>query len=380
MSDAASRASARLAVTAIFALNGGLFGVWASRIPAFVARFDLTPDRLGLLLLGIAGGAILSFPLAGRLSEIRGAAALSRALVPTLAVTLVILPLAPSALLLAPLLALFGAAYGALDVAMNGWAAEVERAAGRPIMASFHAAYSLGAGLGAATGYLAVSAGLAPAAHFLVAALPATALVAWLARTPWRSRVAAAGGPAFALPRGALVLVGFTALASAVGEGAMVDWSAVFLTRVTGTSEALAPLGFATFSVAMVAARLVVDRVVARIGPVLTARASGVTAAAGVALLIAAPNLALALPGFVLLGIGYAAIFPLAFSRAAADPHIPPGPALAGTATLAYGGALLGPPVIGWIAALASLPAAMAVVGLAALAITALAGSLRPPA
>ncbi len=370
--------SPRLAVTAIFALNGGLFGVWASRIPAFVDRFDLTPDRLGLLLLCIAGGAILAFPLAGRLTERLGAAALARLLVPILALAFVALPLAPHPALLAPLLALFGAAYGAMDVAMNGWAAEVERDKGRPIMSSFHAAYSLAAGLGAGTGYLAVEAGLTPLWHFAILALPWTAATAALSRVPWTSR-RSPGGPAFALPHGALVLVGLTAFASAVGEGAMVDWSAVFLTRVTGTTEALATLGFATFSVAMVAARLVADRVVARIGPVATARASGLAAATGIAVLIAAPSLALALPGFLLLGLGYAAIFPLAFSRAAADPEVAPGPALAATATLAYGGALLGPPLIGWTAALASLPVAMGLVGVAALAITALAGCLRAP-
>jgi predicted MFS family arabinose efflux permease len=368
----------RRAVTAIFALNGGLFGAWAARIPAFVDRFDVTSDILGLLLLCIAGGAILAFPLAGRLVERIGAAALSRRLVPSLAIVFVALPLAPHPLVLAIFLGLFGAAYGAMDVAMNGWAAEVERAAGRPIMSSFHAAYSLAAGVGAATGILAVAAGLSPLWHFAVLAAPCTAATAALARVTWISRIGQSG-PAFAWPRGALVLVGLVAFASAVGEGAMVDWSAVYLTQVTGTTEALAPLGFATFSVAMVAARLVADRVVARIGPVATARASGLAAAAGIAVLIAAPTLALAMPGFLLLGIGYAAIFPLAFSRAAADPEMAPGPALAATATLAYGGALVGPPIIGWTAALSSLPVAMALVGLAALAITLLAGSLRAP-
>ncbi|PZX19056.1 fucose permease [Palleronia aestuarii] len=368
--------AARRAVIAVFALNGALFAIWAARIPAFVERFALGPDALGLLLLCIAGGAIVSFPLTGRLADRIGAARLTRLLLPLYAIAVILVALAPNVALLAVALALLGAGYGALDVAMNAWGAEVEQAAGRPIMSFFHAMYSLGAGLGAATGWAAVAVDLPPAIHFALVVLPASALTMWLARAPWTSRTSD-DGPAFALPRGALALVGIVAFASSMGEGAMADWSALFLVAATGTTEAQAALGYAVFSAAMVAMRLAGDRVVARTGPVLAARMAGLVAALGVALVVAAPSLGPALAGFALLGLGYAVIFPLAFSRAARDPDLPAGRAIAAVATLGYGGMLLGPPLIGWVASATSLQAGFALVGVLALLITALAGSLR---
>lgn len=367
---------ARRATIAVFALNGGLFGVWASRIPAFVAEFALTPDRLGLLLLCIAGGAIVAFPLAGRLTDRIGAAALTRALVPVYAAALVLVALAPDPLTLAAALALFGAAYGALDVAMNTWGAEVEQARGRPLMSSLHAMYSLGAGLGAATGAGAAALALPPLWHFATLALICGAVAWQLARTPWTSRQSD-GSPVFALPRGSLVLIGLVAFASAVGEGAMADWSAVFLVTVARTTEAEAALGYATFSAAMVAMRLAGDGIIARAGPAAAARASGLAAAAGAAVLVAAPGLWAALPGFALMGAGYAMVFPLAFSRAARDHRVPPGQAIAAVATLGYGGMLLGPPLIGWVATTLSLSAGFVLIGALALVITALAPGLR---
>ena len=368
---------ARRAVSVVFALNGSLFGIWASRIPAFVERHELRPDTLGLLLLCIAGGAVLAFPVAGRISDRIGAARVTRALILPFAGTLLLLPLAPTPALLAVALALYGALYGAMDVAMNGWGAEVELDSGRSIMTTFHAAYSLGAGLGAASGVAAGALGAGPLLHFAVVALPAAGLTLMIADVPWTSRTSTEDGPTFALPHGTLILVGLVALCGGVGEGAVADWSAVFLTDVLGASAANAALGYAVFSVAMVAARLAGGRVIATLGPVRTARFSGVCAAIGALVLVTAPALWVALTGFFLLGVGYAALFPLAISRAAADPVTPPGRAIAGVATLGYGGMLLGPPLIGWIAATRSLPEGLAVIGVLSLGTIALAGSLR---
>ncbi len=371
--------SPRLAVAAIFALNGGLFGVWASRIPAFVRRFDLTEERLALLLLCIAGGAILAFQAAGRLSDRHGADWLGRRAIALYLLAFLALPLWPNVWLLAAGLALFGATYGAADVAMNAWAAEVERAAGRPIMSSFHAMYSLAAGLGAGSGWIAVALSAPPGLHFWVAGLAAGAATAALATAPWTATTSVEDGPAIALPRGPLILVGLIGFASAVGEGAMADWSAVFLVEVTGTTEARAALGFAAFSTTMVVLRLVGDRVLARIGAVAALRLSGLAAAAGIACLVAAPGLGLALAGYALLGMGFAVVFPVIVTRAAAEPGVPAGRAIAGVATLGYGGMLFGPALIGGIAALTSLPAAFGLIGALGLLMSALAPAVRRP-
>ena len=173
------------------------------------------------------------------------------------------------------------------------------------------------------------------------------------------------------------MLVGLLALASGAGEGAVADWSAIYLRDTVGTGEAQATLGYAVFSVAMVAMRLVADPLVTRIGPVRMARAAGVCAAAGVLLVTLPVTLPAALAGFALMGFGYATVVPLAFSRAAADPHVPPGQAIASVATLGYGALLLAPPTIGFLSEVTSLRTAlMLLAGLAAL-ITLLAPVLR---
>lgn len=369
----------RLAVSAMFALNGGLLGIWASRIPAFAERFDLSERSLGLLLLCLAGGAIIAFPIAGHFSDTKGAALTTKRIAVLYAIALCLLPFAPSPALLAGALALFGAAHGAFDVTMNGWAAEVERHMGKPIMSSFHALFSLGAGLGAASGILAGFAALTPQSHFLTAVALFAPVALFLANVPWTVATRPRSGALFALPKGVLILVGLAAFSAAIGEGAMTDWSAVYMRKALSTGEGIAALGFAVFSIAMVGMRLIGDHVVARLGPIKTARICGVIALIGVILLTTAQQPPQALLGFAFLGLGYAIIFPLAYSRAANDPEVASGQALAAVATLGYGGALLGPVVIGLISHTFGLRVGMGVLGLFAIAITLLAHHLRAP-
>lgn len=370
---------ARLAVSAMFLLNGALFGLWASRIPAFVQAFALEPGALGRILLCLAAGAILSFPLAGRLSDRIGAATATRGIAVVYAIALPLLALAPSPLALGALLVLFGAGHGAMDVTMNAWGAEVERALGRPIMPAFHAMWSLGAGLGALSGWAAAAAGLGVGLHFSLGAGLFGAAALTLAAVPWTSNRSAVGA-GFALPSRVLVAVGVVALCSSVGEGAMADWSAVFLIEVAGTTEAEAALGYGVYSVVMMAARLGAGRVINRLGAVRAARIAGLTAGAGLLVALLGGTLATGLAGFALVGLGYSVVVPLAFSRAANDPLIPPGRAIAGVATLGYGGMVLGPVAIGAVAQATSLPTAFGLIAVLALGISALAASLRPAA
>ncbi|MFV1599980.1 MULTISPECIES: MFS transporter [unclassified Phaeobacter] len=351
------------AVAAMFVLNGALFGIWASRIPAVADSHGLTPGALGLLLLLMAAGAILSFPLAGRAADRMGAAHVTRRVALAYVLGLVLLALAPSLPLLAAALFVFGAAHGSMDVAMNAWASEVEKRAGRPMMSSFHAMFSLGAGLGALSGYGAASVGAEIPLHFLLAGGIAALLTLSVAQIPWTADPAPKNPmtkPSL-LPRGPLVAVGFVAFCGAVGEGAMADWSAIFLVLTTGASEADAALGFAVFSVAMVAMRLIGDLVVARLGAVSAARMAGASACLGALIAVVFGSYAAAMIGFALMGIGYALVMPLAFSRAASDPELPAGAAIASVATFGYGGILIGPPMIGITAELLSLPAAFVI-------------------
>ena len=366
------------AVAAMFILNGALFGIWASRIPAVRDRLDLSHEALGYGLLFMAAGAVCSFPITGRLTDRFGAVAITRVIAVLYTISLILLAFAGSFGALAAFLFIFGAFHGSMDVAMNAWAAEVEQDFDKPVMSSFHAMWSLGAGLGALSGFAAVQLGLSVVAHFLLAGGFVVGLALALSLVRWTSRRSEqAKGKVFALPSGALVLVGFTALCGALGEGAVADWSAIFLRDATGASESVAALGYAAFSVTMVVYRLAGGMAIAKFGPVVTARFGGVCAALGVLAVVSAGQAGQALAGFALMGVGYAVIMPLAFSRAADDPHVPPGQAIASVATLGYGGLLIGPPLIGILAELMTLRLAFAVLLPLAVLITVLAGALK---
>ncbi len=369
-------------VAAAFALNGILLGCWASRVPSVIAKFGLSEASFGLLLLLMGVGALVSFPFAGRLADRLGAVRVTRWLAALYLLTLVLVGLAPSVPALGVALFIFGMSHGAMDVTMNSWATEVEAHKGRSVMASFHAMWSLGAGLGAASGFVATSLSVPTGLHFAMLALLATVLFGPFLNTSWQSRVRATqtGDPAFVLPRGPLFLVGFMALGAGLGEGSVTDWSAVYLVDTVGTGESVATLGYAAFSVTMVIMRLCVDSLITRLGPVTVARASGLLAATGCLLTVGIPLLPVALAGFVLMGVGYAAIVPLAFSRAANDPEVPAGQGIASVATLGYGAMLLGPPAIGFVAEATSLRISFLLVGCLALMIAVLAPVLSRPA
>lgn len=365
-------------VAAGFALNGVLLGCWASRVPTYVDTLDLSESTLGVLLLLMGIGALISFPLAGSLSDRHGAVRVTRWIAVVYLLSIVGVGFAGSVALLGLALFAFGMCHGSMDVAMNSWATEVEEHMGRSVMSSFHAMWSLGAGLGAAGGFLATSMGAGTGIHFLAAAV-ISGLLAWpFLRAPWTSRIRLSPGkaPMFAFPRGPLILVGVIALGAGLGEGAAVDWSAVYLRDVLGAPESQATLGYAAFSITMVIMRLSVDRIITRFGPQMVARVAGVLAAGGYFLCVGTDVLAIALVGFVLMGMGYAAVIPMAFSRAAHDPEVPAGQAIASVATLGYGAMLLGPPAIGFIAEATSLRMSFLMVGGIALLIALFASAL----
>lgn len=349
-----------LAIASAFGANGLFFGGWASRIPAVADRFDLTHAQLGGFLLLLSLGAMLFFPTTGALVSRFGARPVTMVSYAALAVTLGFLGLAPSIGLLGLSLFLFGAAIGAMDVAMNAWGSEVERKFQKIWMPSFHAIWSLGAGLGAVTGFLALSFQSSYGLQFALTAFAPLPLVYWGMRVKWRGRAkhAPKRGPAFMIPKGAVFFVGIFALCAGLGEGAVADWSAIYLIEVLQTQERLAPMGIAVFSLAMVFMRLMGGMIIKRLGLEKAALLSGAAALLGALCVVFFSSTLGVLAGFVLLGVGYAFGFPIAILRAGQDPDMPPAQAIAGVATLGYGGTLLGPPLIGFLTSLTDLRSA----------------------
>jgi fucose permease len=335
---------------------------------------------VGIVLMALAAGALVAFPLAGRIVDARSSATavVLFALVMTLALPVV--GAAPHLLALIVALLLLGFGNGGMDVAMNAQGIEVERFLGTSVINSLHGCYSLGAFAGAAIGAGAAFLGIPPLPHFLtVSALGLITL--WLVRR-WlipdaRTVRTSAPAPAFALPPRSLWLLGALALSTSVSEGAMADWSGLYLREALGTSSGFAALGFAAFSVAMLVGRFTGDALVRRFGAPRLVRAGGTLAALGLSIALALDRPLLMLLGFAAVGLGLSVVYPLAFSAAGNHPTLPPGRAVASVATVGYGGFLTGPPILGWLAELTSLRAIMAVLVLLAALTAALAGVTR---
>ncbi len=370
---------ARLAVAAVFFINGVALGSWFVRIPAVQQGLSLGEGLLGLALLGAAVGALVSMPLAGALISRFGSRRVVGATALLLPLSVVLPALAPGLLLLVGAVAVVGAANGALDVSMNSQAVAVEREYGRPIMSSFHAAFSFGGLAGATLGGLVASAGVAPLPHLAAVAALGVVAAAFVYRAllPASADAADEGEPAFARPTRALLGLGVISFCVLLGEGAMSDWSAVYLDGTLETGPGFAAAGYAAFSLAMAFGRLFGDGLAERLGHVRLVRACGAIAAGGLgaALLVGQPVFALI--GFACAGAGFSVVFPAALSAAGRAEGTAAGPALAAVSTAGYTGFLVGPPAIGFAAELVGLGGALfVVVGLSA-AIVIFAGAVR---
>ncbi|WP_433789542.1 MFS transporter [Actinoplanes sp. CA-252034] len=372
----------RIATSLVFLMFGAALGVWTARIPAVKDNLGLTDGRLSIALLAFAAGCITGMALIGRLTDRFGS---SRVLVPAalLEGALLIPPaLADGLVLLSVALFVFGAVHGTLNIAMNANAAEVERAHGRPIMASFHAVYSIGGFLGAIVGSLFAHAGLSVAVTLISVGLAAVVLAGAASRwilpsSPAAANMTAGDEPTTSGGRPLLIFFGVVVLCTLVGEGAAADWSAVYLRDDLGASEGFAAYGYAAFAILMTAGRLVGDRVAGRFGPVTLIRASGLIAAAGLGLGLLIDHPAAGVAGFGLLGLGVSCVAPQFFSAAAGVDPRRAGQALSTVVSIGYVGFLLGPIAIGAAATFVGLPAALGIPVVLAVFVALSAGSLR---
>jgi MFS family permease len=370
--------SARAAVLAVFFTNGVVIGTWVVRIPAIKERLGLGEGMLGVVLLGAAVGALVAMPVVGALVSRFGSRRIVGVSALALSVVLLTPGLAPSLPLLVLAVVLLGAANGGLDVAMNAQAVAVERGYGRPIMSSFHAAWSFGGLGGAALGGLLASRGIGPLSHFSAVAILAAIsfAVAYGALLPSGADASEEGTPSFARPTGALLGLGIISFCVLLGEGAMGDWSAVYLDDTLRTGPGFAAAGYAAFSLSMAFGRLFGDRFTELLGPATLVRVCGAIAAVGLGVALAAAQPLVALAGFACAGAGFSIVFPLALSAAGRTAG-PTGPALAAVTTAAYTGFLVGPPFIGFMAELTGLGYALYLVVALSTAVVILAGAVN---
>ncbi|MFC7385489.1 MFS transporter [Sphaerisporangium rhizosphaerae] len=385
---------ARVRAILTFVLAGLMCGTFTVRIPALAEKLGISEASVGVALLAWGLGALVTMQsMRGVMARV-GSRAVLRAGAPLTAATLAGVAFAPSLPWLVAATALFGMAFGAVDVAMNAQGSAVEQAYGRPLMNGMHAGWCVGAGSAGLLGTLAIFFGVSFTANLLAVAIVSAPMAYLLSRgflpdgavpadrqspaksTAARSSTPSAGSQSSARPadpqsstrpadsqgsaasgRGraartrmprVVYLLGAIAFGAFMVEGAVADWNGLFLRNVIGAPEAVAALGYPIFEAGMLIARIIGDRLRANLGARRLITASGLGTAAAFTVVITTSSPVVAVAGMALVGISVAAISPIALSLAGtATPT--PGPAIAQTGAMGYAGLLLGPVVIGFL-------------------------------
>jgi predicted MFS family arabinose efflux permease len=337
--------SPRQATFLVFSVNGAIIGTWVAHIPWLQGHLGISKATLGLCLLCLAAGALVSMPLTGHLIDRRPTATLTRSATLVFCLMPALPLLATGPYMLGAILFVFGASNGAMDVAMNAHGVAIQKELDRPIMSSLHGGWSVGGFAAAGLVAVAATAGLDPRVESLLVGVALLLLSLWITRRLGTATAHSSAGHGLALPTRPVILIGALCFLVMLTEGAIGDWSGIYLRQDAGASPAGAALAFTGFSLGMAIARLGGDVVNARIGAgrLLRAGTALVAIALGGVLLIG--EMVPAVVGFALCGLGIANAVPLLFS-AAGRIH-PPGPSLAAAFTLGYTGFVVGPPVIG---------------------------------
>jgi predicted MFS family arabinose efflux permease len=328
-----------------------LFGSWIARLPEVKHALALSEAQLGFSLLGMAVGSLIATFIASFLFKhiSTGKATSLGAFLTCLAF---ILPIwADNAIQLFLVLLAIGLADGFLNIAMNTAAASIQHHHHITIMSTCHGFFSLGGMIGAGSSGLIASVGVPLSIHLVVIATLLFALHLYLRpilhNIPDMPRQE---GPAFALPSKSIagfVWIGFCIM---LGEGAIADWSAIYLTDIIGSTPLMAGLGFAAFSFSMAIGRFLGDAVTRRYGPQRIVFGGSILGAAGMLLVLLVPVSIVVVMGFFLIGVGFSSIVPILFSAASKDPSVDASVGIAAVATGGLLGFLLGPPLIGFIA------------------------------
>ncbi|MCF3961902.1 MFS transporter, partial [Streptomyces fuscigenes] len=402
---------AQLAIAALFCSLGFQYATWASRVPAIKAHLGLTTAEVGLLLMATGVGAAASFPLVAWLMRRLGSQRLALASALGLALLLFALAAAPNYPVALVVMLADGVLVGGLNVSMNAQGAALEVRHKRNAMARLHATFSAGSLAAAllASGVNALSS--AVVVHFAVAAALLLLLLAF-ARSGLVDEEAADGAGArdgegvgedsgappgngtegsgadaaatgagakrrrWTLPTRVTLWMCCAMAFGTVTEGAMNDWSALYLKDVARASAELAPMGIAVVSCMMVLARIFADGWRTRFGDGRVVRVGSALAGLGLALALLSGGTVPALIGFACVGLGIAAVTPCVYVAAAAQGS----DALTLVAAMGTLGLLGGPPVIGFIANASSLVWGLGAVAACAVVVTVCATQIRWPA
>ncbi|WP_443193686.1 MFS transporter [Mycetohabitans sp. B46] len=360
---------ARVATMAVFFVSGMLYGSWGVNIPTLRDKFALDAAQLSVALFAVASGSIAAMLRVGPWLAKVGTRRAYLIAGPAMGVSASLVLTMPSYIALLAMLALFGVTMATVDVAMNAEASAIENAAAKPMMSSLHGMWSVGGMGGAAAGAALLSLGIAPELHMAVVSWIAVAVLL-TARGLMLPHVAEKRHPPQpGTPRSGsrdLVLLGSVALIALIAEGAMYDWTSVYMHDIVLTSPAFAGIAYASFSAGMAIARFAGDWVRARLGAPQLVRLSALLACAGIVIALLLPFPYIVLTGFTLMGLGMANMMPVLFAAAANVKGVRAAEGLARVAGTAYVGLLVGPVLIGGVAQTTTLPIGLSVVALCA--------------
>ena len=364
-SDLVEARRARLAVAGYFFANGSAVGGWVPHVPDRARDLGLNPAQLGVTLLAAGCGAVVAMPLAGWLTSRVGSrrvAFLGGCLMP---VALWCMVLAPAAWMMAAALFVFGMSGASMDVAMNSQGILVEERLGYRTISLFHGLWSVGGVLGSAATAAAMSRGARPVLVVsILAAILMTVTMSLRSGMLGHEQEKTHGRQHMTRPHGRLLLIGILAFSTMLSEGAIADWSGLFLRVERGLGAGVVGYGYSAFAAAMVIGRLVGDRVVARFTEPRALRYGGMLAVAGVGVVLSAHALAWSLLGFALIGFGLSNASPILYRSAGMVPGVAPGAAIATAVGIGYAGLLIGPPMLGVLGRSAGLPSIFYVIAM----------------
>lgn len=374
---------ARLAVSVMFFINGAAVATWISRIPSVQEALHLDTGLLGIALLSMAVGAMFSMPLSGVLVTRYGSSPVTFWSMILACVALPFPAMCSTLPTLCLSVAILGVCLSCMDVAMNAHAVCVERSFGRPIMSSFHALFSIAGIAGAILGSLTQWLGLSTLTHFLIS----TAVVA-ISGLAVKRLLLPASEDASREPTGTrstvtiynnkyLAILSLITFACFLNEGAMGDWTGVYLKDVLHTPSSMWPLGYAAFAAAMSVGRLTGDRLNEQFGASSLVRTGAIIAGLGLLIALTVPSPVVALLGFAAVGAGLSNIVPIMFTAAGNAPDVQAGKGIATVSVIGYLGLLAGPPIIGFAAEFIQLRMAMGFVLLMCIVIFSFAGTVR---
>jgi MFS family permease len=372
------RSTMRIAIAVFYFCMGFCFASWASRIPDIKTNLHLSKAGLGSILLGLPIGQLIMMPISGRLVTRYGSRTILSFAILLYALELTNLGWVTKGWQLAIALFVFGIVGNMSNISVNTQGVMAEKIYERPIMTSFHGGWSIGGFSGALTGLLMMNLKIPPRIHFFIVAA-FVFIVVFIARKyliPGTS-VPAEKKKFFSKPEGVLVQLGVIAFCSMAAEGAMFDWSGVYFKEVVKAPSSLVILGYASFMITMASGRFAGDRIIARVGRKRMLQMSGVLVLTGLMISVLLPYLVTATIGFLIVGFGVSSVVPTVYSTAARSTKIPPGMALAAVSSISFLGFLMGPPLIGYIAQLASLRYSFAVISLLGFCITIMVSKLK---